>query len=153
MNKPIRNGKVFANGFQRCVRQLPIHKILVALIAVPCIAIASTVPKKVADEFPPKDTPEASMIRGEIVFQNYCMLCHGINADGKGRAARIYDPKPANLRMSMKNDAYKELIIRKGGKAMGRSAFMPPWGEELTDEQVTDVVHYLRTIAPANASK
>ena len=144
---------MFAKRFQRCTRQFAIHTILVVLIALPCIAMATTVPKKVADEFPPKDTPEASMIRGEIVFQNYCMLCHGINADGKGRAARIYDPKPANLRMSMKNDAYKELIIRKGGKAMGRSAFMPPWGEELTDEQVTDVVHYLRTIAPANAAK
>ena len=28
------------------------------------------------------------------------------------------------------------LIVQKGGKALARSEFMPPWGEELTDEQI-----------------
>ena len=52
----------------------------------------------------------------------------------------------ANLRMSDKNDAYMGLIIRMGGEAMGRSQFMPPWGAELTDEQMKDLVAYLRSI-------
>ncbi len=38
------------------------------------------------------------------------------------------------------------MIVRKGGKEMGRSEFMPPWGEELTDEQISDVVHYIDTL-------
>jgi mono/diheme cytochrome c family protein len=38
------------------------------------------------------------------------------------------------------------MIVRNGGKAMGRSEFMPPWGEELTDEQINDVVHYIDTL-------
>ena len=29
---------------------------------------------------------------------------------------------------------------------MGRSSFMPPWGQELTDEQIQDVVFYLSVI-------
>jgi mono/diheme cytochrome c family protein len=29
---------------------------------------------------------------------------------------------------------------------MGRSAFMPPWGDELTDEQIHDVVAFLREL-------
>lgn len=97
-------------------------------------------------EFPAKNTPEAAVYRGEIVFQHYCILCHGIKADGAGRAAKLYNPKPANLVMSDKNDAYKELIIRQGGKALGRSEFMPPWGNELTDEQISDVIAFLRSI-------
>jgi mono/diheme cytochrome c family protein len=105
------------------------------------------------DDFPQKDTLEASILRGEIVYQNYCVLCHGVQADGRGRAARIYDPRPANLRQSMMPDAYKEAIVRKGGKAMGRSQHMPPWGEELTEEQIVDVVRYLRSIAPPGAPK
>ncbi|MBX9900504.1 MAG: cytochrome c, partial [Burkholderiaceae bacterium] len=96
---------------------------------------------------PDKNSPEASIYRGNIVFNNYCVLCHGIKADGKGRAARLYNPKPANLVLSDKNDQYKELIIRQGGKALGRSQFMPPWGEELTDEQISDVIHFLGSIA------
>lgn len=105
------------------------------------------------DAFPHKNTREAAVHRGTIVYANYCITCHGVNADGNGRAAKMYTPKPANLRASMYPDAYKEGVIRRGGKAMGRSEFMPPWGEELTNEQITDVVTYLREIAPPNAAK
>ncbi|MBL1277780.1 MAG: c-type cytochrome [Ectothiorhodospiraceae bacterium] len=84
--------------------------------------------------------------RGEVVFKTNCILCHGIKADGKGRAAKMYDPPPANLTKSDKNDDYKTLIITLGGKAMGRSEFMPPWGDQLTDQEITDVVAYLQTM-------
>lgn len=94
----------------------------------------------------PRDSRDAAVFRGGLVFANYCVTCHGINADGNGRAARLYNPRPANLRMSDKNDAYFGLIIRMGGQALGRSEFMPPWGAELTDEQMKDLVGYLRSI-------
>lgn len=93
-----------------------------------------------------RDGPDAIAFRGSLVFFNYCVTCHGPNADGNGRAAKLYDPRPANLRASDKNDAYMRQIIRRGGKAMGRSEFMPPWGEELTDEQIGDVTAYLQSI-------
>lgn len=109
-------------------------------------ASASALEKKAADDFPKKHSVEAAIYRGSIVYSHYCVLCHGAAADGKGRAAKIYNPKPANLVASDKNDAYKELIIRNGGAALGRSEFMPPWKEELTDEQISDVVAFLRSI-------
>jgi mono/diheme cytochrome c family protein len=121
------------------------------LVAVSTLADAADPPR--AAEPALKDSLEASVLRGNIVFRNYCVLCHGLDADGQGRAARMYNPKPANLRQSMVTDAYKERIIRLGGKRVGRSEFMPPWGEELTDEQVIDVVHYLRSIAPPGAPR
>jgi len=93
-----------------------------------------------------RDGPDAAVFRGSLVFFNYCVTCHGPNADGNGRAARLYDPRPANLRASDKNAEYMRLMIRRGGKGMGRSEFMPPWGEELTDEQIGDVVSYLQSI-------
>ena len=102
--------------------------------------------------FPHVDTLEASIFRGNIVFKNYCILCHGVKADGSGRAARLYNPKPANLLLSDKNDAYKEMIIRQGGAAIGRSEFMPPWDKELTTEQITDVVAYLRSIGKSGVN-
>ena len=105
------------------------------------------------DKFPYKDSPEASVFRGSLVFLNYCTTCHGVNADGSGRAAKMYNPKPANLRTSMYPDAYKEMVIRKGGQQVGRSEFMPPWNEELTNEQIKDTVNYLRSIAPPDAPK
>lgn len=94
----------------------------------------------------PKDSSDAAVFRGGLVFANYCVTCHGMNADGNGRAARLYNPKPANLRMSDKNDAYFGLIVRKGGGFIGRSEFMPAWEAELTDEQIRDLVAYMRSI-------
>lgn len=100
----------------------------------------------------PRDSRDAAVFRGGLVFTNYCVTCHGMNADGNGRAARLYNPRPANLRMSDKNDAYLGLIIRRGGESMGRSPFMPPWGDELTDEQSNDLVAYLRSINAKTSS-
>lgn len=118
---------------------------IVLASALACAGNDKLSPSSPAD-YPQKDSPEASAYRGAIVFHNYCELCHGIMADGNGRAAKLYSPRPANLVMSDKNDAYKNLIIRRGGKALGRSEYMPPWSDELTDEQIVDVISFLRSI-------
>ena len=94
----------------------------------------------------PRDTTDAAVIRGGIAFRTYCVLCHGTEGKGDGRAAKMYTPRPANLTVSPFNDAYKEMIIRGGGASVGRSAYMPPWGDELTDEQIHDVVAFLREL-------
>jgi mono/diheme cytochrome c family protein len=115
------------------------------LAATPCFAqSAATVPQ---GALLPKDSVDAATFRGGLVFANYCVTCHGINADGNGRAARLYSPRPANLRTSDKNDAYFGLIVRMGGAALGRSEFMPSWEAELTNEQIGDLVAYLRSIS------
>ena len=119
---------------------------LAALCATTLCAWAQPPAKQSNGALLPKDSVDASVFRGGLVFANYCVTCHGINADGNGRAARLYNPRPANLRMSDKNDAYFGLIIRKGGAALGRSEFMPTWEAELTNEQVGDLVSYLRSI-------
>lgn len=98
----------------------------------------------------PRDSADAAAFRGGLVYANYCITCHGMNADGNGRAARLYNPRPANLRATDKNDAYLALIVRVGGEQMGRSPKMPPWGEELTDEQIRDVVAFVRSVNAGN---
>ena len=119
---------------------------LLVLVAAPAKAADPPLDKAAQGALLPRDSKDAGVFRGGLVYANYCVTCHGFNADGNGRAARLYNPKPANLRMSDKNDSYFGLIIRMGGAAMGRSEFMPPWGAELTDEQTNDLVTYLRSI-------
>ncbi len=84
--------------------------------------------------------------RGEVVFNTNCILCHGVKGDGKGRAAGFYDPPPANLSKSNKNEDYMRSIITLGGKAMGRSAAMPVWGEQISAEEIEDVLVYVRKV-------
>jgi mono/diheme cytochrome c family protein len=90
-----------------------------------------------------KDTQEASEIRGNLVFQNYCTLCHGVAGKGDGRAAKLHTPRPFNLTTSTAPRYYIADMVRKGGEAMGRGKGMPPWGDQLTDEQVNDVLNFL----------
>jgi cytochrome c oxidase cbb3-type subunit III len=87
-----------------------------------------------------------SVSRGEMVYKNNCILCHGVQGDGKGRAAPLFHPPPADLTHSNKDDEYKNAIIHLGGAAMGRSSGMPPWEGRLTEIEIHDLVIYLRTI-------
>jgi cytochrome c oxidase cbb3-type subunit 3 len=87
--------------------------------------------------------------RGEVVFKTNCVLCHGVRGDGRGRAAKLYDPRPADLTRSEKTDEYREKIIRLGGEPMRRSSGMPAWEERLTKAEIADLVIYLRTISVA----
>lgn len=84
--------------------------------------------------------------RGEVVFKTNCVLCHGVKGDGKGRASVLFNPPPANLTRSDKNDEYKTMIITLGGAALGRSPVMPVWGEQLSTQEIKDAVVYLGTI-------
>jgi mono/diheme cytochrome c family protein len=93
-----------------------------------------------------KDTMEASTIRGRIVYQSYCILCHGAEGKGDGRAARLHTPRPFNLTMSVAPRDYIESVVRKGGEAMNRGKGMPPWGDQLTDEQTSDLLNFLFSI-------
>jgi mono/diheme cytochrome c family protein len=85
--------------------------------------------------------------RGRSIYAANCVLCHGDAGKGDGRAAKLYNPRPADLTASTKTDVYKSNIIRKGGAYVGRSMVMPAWGSELSDAQIQDVVAYLRVIA------
>jgi cytochrome c1 len=93
-----------------------------------------------------KDSREASVIRGKVVFQNYCVLCHGAEGKGDGRAAKLHTPRPFNLTTSTAPRDYISQVIRKGGEEMGRGKGMPPWGEQLTDEQINDALNFLFSI-------
>jgi mono/diheme cytochrome c family protein len=114
-------------------------------LAVVVLATAASASADDAAQLP-RDTTDAAVIRGSIAYRTYCVLCHGAQGKGDGRAAKMYTPRPADLTVSPFNDAYKEMIIRGGGPSVGRSAYMPPWGDELTEEQIKDVVSFLREL-------
>jgi cytochrome c oxidase cbb3-type subunit 3 len=84
---------------------------------------------------------------GRNLFKNFCSLCHGPEGEGDGKMARIIkNPPPFNLTKSTVPGEYLELIIMKGGGAIGRSPRMPPWAEQLTKDEVKSIVLYLKTI-------
>jgi len=83
-------------------------------------------------------------VRGGMVYKAYCLLCHGKKGDGVERSTMLH----SDLRFAIthRDPAYYEKIIRGGGVAVERSALMPTWQDELSEEQITDVVEYLSMI-------
>ncbi|WP_290870109.1 cytochrome c [Aquabacterium sp.] len=84
--------------------------------------------------------------QGEHIFRSRCVVCHGVNADGRSDLARIMRPPPANLRASKLDDDARAAIVRKGGEAVGRSSNMPVWESELSQDEIRAVVAYVGTL-------
>lgn len=81
---------------------------------------------------------------GRSVFESRCVLCHGTEGGGDGRLSKIItSPPPSNLQLSVATLEYIELIVEKGGPGVGRSAQMPPWGDQLTKSEVNAVAKYI----------
>ncbi len=97
-----------------------------------------------------QQTDPAAVERGQTLFITYCVLCHGTEGLGDGRLAVNKMPPPANLRRSILTREQMIAIISRGGAAVGRSGFMPPWGEELGAEKIDDIVAYILTLRKAD---
>ena len=87
---------------------------------------------------------------GEKLYSHYCTPCHGFDGDGKGFNAKNLDPRPANHTDGgfMKKRTDKELYdaVSGGGKTVGKSTLMPPWGNTFNETQIKSLVLYLRKL-------
>jgi len=97
---------------------------------------------------PISNTPENVMM-GKGLFAAFCSPCHGGNFDGKGPAARGFDPPPANFvdagTIAQLQESYLFWRIKKGGvglpvEGMPWKSAMPRWELELPDEWVWKII-------------
>ena len=101
------------------------------------------------------ETPAAGgpgdVARGDEVYQAYCSSCHGVGGAGDGPASIGLDPKPAahndGSYMNALSDEHLRKVVTEGGPAVGKSPLMAPWGPTLSDQQITDVVAFIRSLA------
>ena len=86
--------------------------------------------------------------RGKELFLRYCAGCHG--EDGRGEA-KTFRPSVGNLAvkqlMDQVSDDYLFAVIKKGGAAVGKNAAMPAWGKQIPDQDIRDIVGFVRTLA------
>ena len=98
-----------------------------------------------------------SAAEGQKLYVTYCSSCHGDKGRGDGAAGKALPVKPADHTdgkvMNSFSDEFLATIISKGGAAVGKSSFMPAWGGVLKDNQLQDLLAYLKSIAnPPKAS-
>ena len=86
--------------------------------------------------------------KGRDIYLRYCSGCHG--EDGRGEA-KTFRPNVGNLSvkqlMDELSDEYLFVVIQKGGAAVGKNAAMPAWSAQLGDDEIRDVVAFVRTLS------
>ncbi len=92
----------------------------------------------------------ADPAEGKKLYGQFCASCHGESGKGDGPASAALNPKPRNHTdkeyMSKLSDEDMMKVIKEGGPSVGKSPIMPPWGAALKDDQVKDVIAYIRTL-------
>jgi mono/diheme cytochrome c family protein len=93
----------------------------------------------------------ADPAQGAHWFSFYCVHCHGWFAKGDGPTAAMLDPRPRNQTNGkyMNHISNLELfaVTKGGGVARNLSEAMPAWGNVLQDQDIWNVVAFLRSLA------
>jgi cytochrome c553 len=88
---------------------------------------------------------------GKTKYDANCVGCHGATGKGDGAAAAALNPKPGDMTdgKSMKalSDKYLFDIIKDGGASQKKSPIMPANGKKLNDQEISDIVAYIRSLA------
>jgi cytochrome c oxidase cbb3-type subunit 3 len=94
------------------------------------------------------EEPPARAVRN---YNVYCVQCHGINRDGNGVNSRDMAVKPRDHTDSKAmGDTPDDVLfkaIKSGGLSVTKSVLMPRWEGVLSDEEIKEMVSYLRFIS------
>ena len=84
---------------------------------------------------------------GAKLYKRYCAGCHG--ADGRG-GAHTFMPHIQNLTkkdyIEFLPDGYLFTVIAEGGTAVGKSGYMPAWQGTLSEQDIKDVIAFIRSL-------
>lgn len=92
------------------------------------------------------------LARGETVYRQRCLLCHGEHGDGQGPMGRKLTPPPRDLRKgeykfapdprALPDDAYFHRILLEGIP----NTMMQPWGLDHDDRHA--VIQHIKSLSP-----
>lgn len=101
--------------------------------------------------------PGADPNEGKQWYYVYCIGCHGWLLNGDGPNAAELDPRPRILTkgsyMNHKSNLQLFSVIKGGGEAVNLSAVMPSWGNYLQDQDIWNVVAWIRAMADVKPPK
>jgi mono/diheme cytochrome c family protein len=94
--------------------------------------------------------------KGAKRFQESCAYCHGDDGKGTTPISKAFTSPPpdftdqAYLDSLTKLDVY--IAILGGGDALGHSEFMPSWAEVLSEDDIWDLVAFIKSLGNGPSS-
>lgn len=85
----------------------------------------------------------ASAKKGQKIFTNRCVFCHGAGAKGDGPGGARLNPKPADLTSKKVQDQKDGEIFWKISNGRG---VMPKWEAILSEDERWNLVNYINTL-------
>jgi mono/diheme cytochrome c family protein len=87
---------------------------------------------------------------GGKLYQTRCAPCHGPDGKAATPTAQALNPKPRDhtdgAYMNQLSNEHLAKVIKNGGPAVGKSPIMPAH-TDLSDQQIEDVIAFVRTLA------
>jgi mono/diheme cytochrome c family protein len=89
--------------------------------------------------------PDRDVMSGRVIYSTICIRCHGV--DGKGNGQMKFTPPAADL-TSLAVQGKLDARLCKSVHDGRQNTAMGAWREALTDDEIWDVLAYVRTLAP-----
>ena len=116
---------------------------LAALAVLPLRAQGNPDAAKIQNPVP---SAPASIAAGKQAFVRYCANCHGLNAEG-GPGNDLTPPAPDLTGKTFKHGSSDGEIFSTIKNGVAPDFNMGAFGDQLKDEEVWNVVNYLRSLA------
>ena len=89
--------------------------------------------------------------QGKRIFYQQCVWCHADTTPAGPSNRSNVTPAPPLMNdgavFNGMSDASLQQAIALGGRALGKSAMMPPYGKSLTQDDIRNLIAYMRVIA------
>lgn len=119
-------------------RKLGILAVLLTLGATVCfrgLLLAAVTPNPMANE-------PASVERGAVIWANACASCHGPKGRGDGPATAGLTRKPKDLTRIARPPVFPDGVLAY--RIANGGVVMPAWGSVLTEQDIWDLVSFIR---------
>jgi mono/diheme cytochrome c family protein len=126
---------------------------LLYLLLIPAVVLAGDGEKVAAldaNNCAPAGDLRGDPANGQELHIEHCAACHGLTGQSDVVVMHMDETPPDQSDPEyMKNlpDPYLYLAICKGGEGIGKSYVMSPWGDFFSDQEIRDLIGWMRTFS------
>jgi cytochrome c oxidase cbb3-type subunit 3 len=123
------------------------RRLITVTIGLLCLAIGDAAAQSDVDPSEVERFTDGDAAHGAKLYKRYCQGCHG--EDGRG-GAQTFMPHIQNLTqkdyIEFLPDGFLYTVIAEGGVAVGKSSMMPAWKTALSEQDIKDVIAFVRSL-------